>query len=135
VLGEKRFFAIIERYVWPGKDGVPGNAHLNSSGSWDRLAFPDSKISLDENTTDRLFGLPGSPPLRRSGAAQSGTRLVLNTQGGYPEYDGPQEVGMDDFTRHSLGDVRYQRSSLEDAYNPPQPVIKYRVVYFKYLDK
>ena len=49
--------------------------------------------------------------------------------------DGPQEVGMDDFARHSLGDVRYQRSSLEDAYNPPQPVIKYRVVYFKYLDK
>jgi len=42
---------------------------------------------------------------------------------------------MDDFTRHSLGDIRYQGSSLEDAYNPPQPVIKYRVIYFKYLDK
>ncbi|MED5586674.1 MAG: hypothetical protein VYB61_09985 [Verrucomicrobiota bacterium] len=135
VLGEKRFFAIIERYIWPGKDGVPGNAHLNSSGKWDRMAFPGSNISLDENSTDRLFGLPGSPPLRRSGAAQTGHRLVLNIEGSYPEYDGPQAVGMDDFTRHSLGDVRYRGSSLEDAYNPPQPVIKYRVVYFKYLDK
>jgi len=135
VLGEKRFFAIIERYVWPGKDGVPGNAHLSEGGKWDRLAMPDSNINLDENSTDRLFGLPGSPPLRRNGAAQTGRRLVLNIDGSYPEYDGPQEVGMDDFTRFSLGDIRYKGSSLEDAYNPPQPVIKYRVIYFKYLDK
>lgn len=135
VLGEKRFFAIIERYVWPGKDGVPGNAHLNESGRWDRLAVPESEINLDDSDTDRLFGLPGSPPLRRQGAAQTGRRLVLNIDGSYPEYDGPQEVGMDNFSKSSLGDISYRGSSLEDAYNPPQPVIKYRVTYFKYLDK
>ena len=76
--------------------------------------------------------MPGSPPLRRAGTSQ---RLRLNLEGSYPEYDGPQPVGMDPFTEHSLGRVTYRNSSLEDAYNPPQPVIKYRVVYFKYLDK
>ncbi|NOY00220.1 MAG: hypothetical protein GXP30_10860, partial [Verrucomicrobia bacterium] len=35
VQGEKRFFAIVERYIWLGKDGVPGNAHVNSQGVWD----------------------------------------------------------------------------------------------------
>ena len=30
--------------------------------------------------------------------------------------------------------IVWEKSSLEDAYNPPQPAIKYRVVYFTYLD-
>jgi len=34
----------------------------------------------------------------------------------------------------ALGKVAWTKSSLEDAYNPPQAAIKYRVVYFKYLD-
>ena len=38
VLGEKRFYALIERYVWPGRDGMPGNAHVSNAGTWDRLA-------------------------------------------------------------------------------------------------
>jgi hypothetical protein len=135
VLGEKRFFAVIERYIWPGKDGVPGNAHIGSGGRWDRHAEPLSIFSADEKTTDRLFELPGSPPLKRAGANQNGARLVLNLDGSYPEYDGPQAVGMDFFAKTALGGIRYQESTLEDAYNPPQPVVKYRIAYFKYLDK
>ncbi len=135
VLGEKRFYAVIERYLWPGKDGRPGNAHVSGSGEWDRLAQPRRFINTDERITDRLFELPGSPPLKRGGANEQGARLVLNLDGSYPEYDGPQPVGMDLFAQTALGDVRYRESSLEDAYNPPQPVVKYRVAYFKYLDK
>ncbi len=131
VLGEKRFFAVVERYVWPGKDGVPGNAHVDSSGKWDRIAKQRAEIRIEDGDTDTLFHLPGSPPLRRTGDA----RLELDReQGTYPEMDGPQQVGMHEFAEHALGKVVWRHSSLEDAYNPPQPVIKYRVNYFKYLD-
>ena len=37
VTGEKRFHAIVERYVWPGVDAVAGNAHPNAGGTYDQL--------------------------------------------------------------------------------------------------
>ena len=132
VLGEKRFYAVIERYVWPGKDGRPGNAHADSQGRWDRLAVQRQPVNnWSGATTDTLYQLPGSPPMRKGG----GNRLSLDLQGTYPWYDGPQEVGMDRYTSRTLGKVKWTESTLEEAYNPPQPVIKYRVVYFKYLDE
>lgn len=129
VLAEKRFYALIERYIWPGRDGIPGNAHFSSGGKWDRLALQSAPISASGSVPDTLFQLPGSPPLFRSGQ-----RLNLDTKGTYAEYDGPERVGMDPFTEAALGKVRYRESTLEDAYNPPQPVVKYRIVYFTYLD-
>ncbi len=138
VRAEKRFFAIIERYIWPGKDGVPGNGHVSPVGTWDRIARPNGKIPRKEeqkdgttNVVDRLFDLPGSPPQL---PPASGQRLRLNHAGTHPEYDGPEEVGMDPYTARAIGKVKWTKSDLIDAYNPPQPVIKYRVVYFKYLD-
>jgi hypothetical protein len=136
VLGEKRFYALIERYIWPGRDGVPGNGHLNAGGTWDRLAQQRANISIGGGVTDTLFQLPGSPPLFRN-AGQ--TRLQLDADqshtGTYPQFDGPERVGMDPYTAAALGNVTWTKSSLEDAYNPPQAAIKYRVVYFKYLDQ
>ncbi len=132
VVAEKRFFALVERYVWPGRDGVPGNGHADSSGRWDRLARQASQISISGGATDTLFQLPGSPPLTRT-AGQ--TRLNLDTSGSYPVFDGPEAVGTDPYTQAALGGVSYKKSSLEEADNPPQAVIKYRVVYFKYLDQ
>ncbi|MEM9479380.1 MAG: hypothetical protein AAGA58_06985 [Verrucomicrobiota bacterium] len=133
ILAEKRFFAIIERYIWPGKDGVPGNAHVSAAGVWDRIAKQNRSIALDKNT-DRLFQLPGSPPLRRGGENQTNVNLNIDQTGTYPEYDGPQPVGMDESSERVFGKVEWESSTLEDAYNPPQAVVKYRVVYFKYLD-
>lgn len=130
VLAEKRFYALVERYVWPGRDGVPGNAHVTGAGKWDRLADLTSTIPSSGAVPDTLSQLPGSPPLFKSGQ-----RLNLDTKGAYPEYDGPEKVGMDPFTESALGKIKYRESSLEEAYNPPQPTIKYRVVYFKYLDQ
>ncbi|MEM7144279.1 MAG: hypothetical protein AAF591_04040 [Verrucomicrobiota bacterium] len=145
VVGEKRFFAVIERYVWPGKDGVPGNAHASSSGKFDRVAKQERKITVEsggwrldnegDDTTATFSQLPGSPPQKRTGNQQTGNGIVLDKNGIYPEYDGPQAVGMDSATKTAIGDVKYTRSTLEEAYNPPQPVIKYRVAYFKYLDQ
>lgn len=130
VVAEKRFYALVERYVWAGRDGLPGNAHTNSQGRWDRLAAQSSTISTASGVPETLFGLPGSPPLFRSGQ-----RLNLDTSGAYAEFDGPERVGMNPFTEVALGKVRWRESSLEDAYNPPQALIKYRVVSFKYLDQ
>lgn len=130
VRGEKRFFALIERYIWPGKDGVPGNAHVNSSGVWDRKAQQSQEIEEDA-VTDRLYSLPGSPPVTKG----EGKRLGLDTAGTYPEFDGPQEVTMDKYASAALGNVVWRESTLEEAYNPPQAVIKYKVVYFKYLNE
>lgn len=132
VLAEKRFYALIERYIWPGRDGRPGNAHADSMGRWDRLARQNQSTSgWDGTTTDTLFQLPGSPPLRKGG----GNRLTLDPNGMYPWFDGPQEVEMDEYASRALGSVRWTSSSLEEAYNPPQPAIKYRVIYFKFLDE
>ena len=135
VRAEKRFYALVERYVWPGRDGVPGNAHLTSAGKWDRLAQQRANISGSGGMTDTLFQLPGSPPLYRP-TGQS--RLALDADsthvGTYPVFDGPERVGMNPYAQAALGKVAWTKSSLEDAYNPPQAAIKYRVVSFKYLD-
>ena len=37
ITGEKRFQAVVERYVWPGNDGIPGQGHV-TSGSYDQLS-------------------------------------------------------------------------------------------------
>ncbi len=132
VAAEKRFYALVERYVWPGRDGVPGNGRVNPSGRWDDLARQRAPISITGGPTDTLFQLPGSPPLFRNGTQQT---LTLDTTGAYAVFDGPERVGSDPYTQAALGSVVYQPSRLEDADNPPQPVIRYRVVYFRYLDQ
>ena len=142
VLAEKRFFAVIERYIWPGNDGVPGNGHVDINGKWDRIAEQGEElkgdkikrevIPYDGGVVDRLFQLPGSPPLFKE---EGNRRLQLDRRGTYPCFDGPQEVEMDRFVQKAMGAVKWTYSSLEEAYNPPQPVIKYRVAYFKYLDE
>lgn len=133
ITGEKRFFALIERYLWTGRDGVPGNGHLSNGGTWDRRAQQAETISTTDGITDTLFQLPGSPPLKRP--SEGAARLDLDTTGTYAKYDGPEPVGMDVFTAGALGSVSYSPSSLEEAYNPPQALIKFRVIYFKYLDQ
>ena len=54
--------------------------------------------------------------------------------GSYPVFDGPERIGMNPYAEAALGKTVWTSSSLEGAYNPPQAAIKYRVVYFKYLD-
>jgi hypothetical protein len=138
VRGEKRFYALIERYIWPGIDGVPGNAHVDSQGKWDRIAVQEQDIPADGSVTNALFQLPGSPPTRRAFREETGEYghgVGLDLNGTYPRYDGPQKVEMDKYAEVVFGKVVHDLTALEDAYNPPQPVIKYKVVYFKYLDE
>ncbi|MDF1753197.1 MAG: hypothetical protein P1U89_10515 [Verrucomicrobiales bacterium] len=133
VRSEKRFFAIIERYIWPGVDGVPGNAHVNSSGELDRLPQQTKDIPLtDSSIKSLLFQLPGSAPNVYDGWRN---RLIVDINGTYPPLDGPQRVEMGPYGKAALGDAVWNETPLEEAYNPPQAVTKYRVVYFKYLDE
>lgn len=133
VRSEKRFFAIIERYIWPGVDGVPGNAHVNSSGELDRLPKQTKDIPLtDASVKTLLFQLPGSAPNIYDGWRN---RLSVDVTGTYAPFDGPQRVEMGAYGKNALGDATWNETPLEEAYNPPQAVTKYRVVYFKYLDE
>jgi hypothetical protein len=61
VQAEKRFYALVERYVWPGRDGIPGNAHTSGNGKWDRLAEQSTAIPASGSVPDTLSQLPGSP--------------------------------------------------------------------------
>ena len=121
VMGERRFYALVERHVWPGKDGVPGNGHTNSRGHWDRLAKADPNAAPPQvaGNQDDLY-VPGSPP-RPAGPG-----------GSFAEMDGPTAVDME--YGETLPKVIHSRSSLADAYNPADAVMKYRILYFKYLD-
>jgi hypothetical protein len=149
VVAEKRFYALVERYIWPGRDGVPGNGHSSNVGLWDRLATQSGSITpAAVNYT--LHGLPGSPHLKSTGSTELALDMITTNgvqtyTGTYPVLDGPQSVGMvinnpqstlpPTALQDALGKIAYQTSSLENADNPPQAAIKYRVVYFKYLDQ
>ncbi len=51
VTGEKRFYAIIERYIWPGVDGVVGDAQTDASTSYNQLGS-EPWLASPTNTTD-----------------------------------------------------------------------------------
>jgi hypothetical protein len=82
ITGEKRFHAIIQRYVWPGVDGTIGNGQAVSGGSYTQLGTT-AKLGSTTNTIDTID--PSS-------------------------------------------------ASFFTSYNPGAAVMKYRVVYFEYLN-
>ncbi len=84
VTGEKRFHAIVERYVWPGVDGVPGNGNTANGSSYATANFGSSNWL-------------GSP-----------TNVIDAIDPTQPRF--------------------------EQSFNPGAAKIKYRVVYFEYLN-
>jgi hypothetical protein len=81
VTGEKRFHAIVERYVWPGVDGTAGNAQTNAGGYF-----------------------------------QLGATAYLGS------------------TTNTIDATDPSQPTFYQAYNPSAATIKYRVVYFEYLN-
>jgi hypothetical protein len=63
VTGEKRFHAIVERYVWPGADGVAGNGQPNASGSYGQLGG-NAWLASPTNVTDGSN--PSAPGFEKS---------------------------------------------------------------------
>ena len=113
VTGERRFRAVVERQVWPGKDGTPGNASVTSDGQYDKVA---SGTALIKN--------PGAPP------SMASANYPLST---WPEIDGPQQSGTM-APSSTVGTVPYSNTSLENANNPLAAAMKYRIIFWEYLD-
>ncbi|PTY01607.1 hypothetical protein DB346_12775 [Verrucomicrobia bacterium LW23] len=122
VTGEKRFYAVVERYVWKGKDGIGGNGEVGAAGTYSLLA-------TGVNTTPG----PAFPPLdgyTSSGGIYSGRVQTSKASFIWPQIDGPQAPAL--LPAH--GTVTYLNTPAEQANNPLAALMKYRIVYFVYLD-
>jgi hypothetical protein len=106
ITGERRFRAVVERQVWTGKEGVPGNAQTDASGVY---------IKVASGTSPAEPGLP--PPSTWTGKT-------------WPEIDGPHPPNPP----ASVGTVPYSLSSLEESFNPLAAAMKYRIIFWEYLD-
>ncbi len=116
IAGEKRFQAVVERYVWPGTDNSPGNGHAPAYGGYDQVSAPQNAAKA----------LPGNPPDSKVG-------------GTWETLDGPDAptypVAGNTVGTWQAGNVAksYNLTSLEQALNPVRATMKYRVVAFRYL--
>jgi hypothetical protein len=111
ITGEKRFQAIIERYVWSGQDAAPGNAHVGSyGGTYNQLSSGTSK--------------PGYAP------PYSGGNWEVVDGPDPPNY--PAGVHTDPWVNTA---PNFSGSTIEAANNPARALMKYRVVYFRYLNE
>lgn len=124
VTGEKRFQAIVERYVWLGADGIAGNGHISASGTYDLLT--------------QGAAVPGAGPTPASGKAYNWETLDGLDTPTYPvslavdPNNVTSDAQCDPYNKNAL--ANYSFSPIESANNPVRPVMKYRLIFFKYLD-
>ncbi|MGI8438130.1 MAG: hypothetical protein ACR2NX_14740, partial [Chthoniobacterales bacterium] len=119
VTGEKRFQAIVERYVWPGNDASSGNAHTDASGTYDSLSTGQAS--------------PGSAPAYvTTGTGPQWEVLDGPDAPTYPPPNPPTGTTIDPWVKK--GAAR-SATTLDAANNPVGAVMKYRVIYFKYLEE
>ncbi len=119
VTGEKRFQAIVERYLWTGVDGSPGNAKTDiTSGNYDTIAQPQSS--------------PGHAPPYAGGAWETIDGPDAPTYPIAGAATGTWNTGVNYAQPSSSANTA---NTLATAYNPLRAVPKYRVIYFRYLDE
>ncbi|PTX94833.1 hypothetical protein DB346_22770 [Verrucomicrobia bacterium LW23] len=111
ISGERRFRAVVERYVWPGADGIPGYGETNTAtGLYAPSAIADSNVAL-----------PGGVPKAYANAAQ------------WDKLDGPDAPTYKPSSGWS-SNPRYQKTVLRRALNPVGAHMRYRIVEFEYLN-
>jgi hypothetical protein len=108
VTGEKRFEAIVERYIWPGKEGSPGNANVDATGRYNQTSSSQTK--------------PGFAPPYSGGTWEpiDGPNI--------PTY--PAGAHTDPWVKTA---PNYSSTGIDAANNPAGAVMKYRLIYFRYL--
>jgi Tfp pilus assembly protein PilX len=108
ITGERRFRAVVQRQVWTGKEGVPGNARIDENGAYVSVATISGTNPPD----------PGAPP--------------PSTWAGktWAEIDGPHEPDPP----VAVGTVPHSSSTLSEAYNPLAAAMKYRIIFWEYLE-
>lgn len=110
ITGERRFQAIVERYVWSGSDTLPGNGHVDSNGHYDRTSTSNG---------------PGYPP-----PYAGGTWETLDGPDA-PTYPLTSATNPPPWTTG----IVYNSSPIDNAYNPVTPLMKYRIIYLKCLNE
>ncbi|PTY01751.1 hypothetical protein DB346_11185 [Verrucomicrobia bacterium LW23] len=144
VLGEKRFRAALERSVWPGTDGMPGNGTVEG-GRYTKTAQPAGQPDYDKQDTPSrgryigdvpwaallVPGLTDKPNLPISGSA-------------WPALDGPDAPSYrpdqssywpPDTRKDWWGKVPYENTALEDAANPVRAWMRTEMTSFNFLDQ
>ena len=128
ITGEKRFQAMVERYVWPGNDGVSGNARVDATGKYDRISSPlwDPAVKARPWDPVRVASKAGGSDRWDEDPAPGGQWAALDGPDA-PTYSPVSSPGK------SWAAVPYQNTSMEQANNPLSALMKYRILSFKYL--
>ena len=121
VNGEKRFESVIERAIWPGADGVPGNAHI-MGGVYD----------LNSQSTSQ----PVPPVLPWAAIDIPSTTIVNGAK--WAAFDGPEDPTT---MRAAAGyapvpgwaGLIYSSSTLKTALNPARAHMTYKPISFRYV--
>jgi hypothetical protein len=143
ILSEKRFNAMVERYVWPGRDGVPGNGSVNASGAYDKTAKGSGNGSSYFNGGPAVGALPWLPLPAPAASGGSGSQDPLSGAT-WPVIDGPDAPTWPKIAAFgprsnpsdawgSENNSNYSNTPLEEANNPLRAWMKYRAVDFHYL--
>ncbi len=119
VNGERRFESVIERGVWPGVDGVPGNAHA-TNGVYDQISQSSAV-----------------PPSTLPWAGVTIPKSTWGT-GTWATFDGPDDprslrgTGYDALSP-GWYTLSYTSSPLKSAVNPARAHMTYKPISFRYV--
>ena len=118
ILAEQRFQAVVQREVWRGSDDVVGSGFTDTAGEYSRLALNTFDADPLEPGSATVFGDPAN-------LAAGGNRWA--TVDGTDAPNLPVTMG----TVPYLGEAS---ESIAKAANPLQPLIRYRILSFRYLN-
>ena len=137
IQSEKRFSSGIERYVWPGNDGVAGNGAVNAKGAYNKTAT-GSQSGTFFNGEPSLGDLPWLPlpnPKPPDTSSLSGAKWPIIDGPDAPTYPNATKYGARSQPAGEWGsdsNPNYQKSTLEAANNPLRAWMKYRMLDFHY---
>jgi hypothetical protein len=145
VLGEKRFESVIERSVWPGVDGVPGNGHVSATGTY------------DQNSSDTNAPMPASLPWAAVALSGAPTSVAIDSPGTsvaqWAQFDGPDNPNAPRALSSGAAALNYNytpspgwygtssqpvpwtSTSLQNARNPARVVMSYKPLLFRYISE
>jgi hypothetical protein len=110
-ISRRPFQAIVEREIFPGRDGIKGNGHVDPDGNWSRIG--DARTIGGGDLGNARLASPGDP---------------------LDVIDGPDLVTLPmpgDSTRNETS----PSTLLEDSYNPALPYFRYRTLSMNYINE
>jgi hypothetical protein len=145
IVAEKRFRAEIERAVWPGVDGVPGNGSA-TDGVYTKVAEPAGSPDYNKQRNSAFGRFIGDVPWAPVPAPITGDAAQTFPINGaaWPVIDGPDAPTFRTVSHwphaspqvdEMWGQIRYESTSLEEAANPLRAWIRSRITGFDVLDQ